>query len=65
MLSPHEIATLLLIESAANARNIDPADLEALVHQELVRLEDRAPGQLLPRLTSQGQNLLQAFAGRR
>lgn len=63
MLSPHEIATLLLINSAHNARQFDPADLEALIDQQLVRLVDEEPGLNKPRLTSEGQHLVQAFAG--
>lgn len=67
MLSPHELATLLLISGGAesldttDSRQIDPVDLHALVDKELVRLEI-LHGQLQsPRLTNDGHSMLRAM----
>jgi hypothetical protein len=60
MLSPHEFATLLLVKDAAD-EIADRAELDALVERQLVALEELASGSLLPRLTRDGDTLLEAF----
>ncbi len=60
MLSPHEIATLMLIDNAHGHGELDPADLEALAGRQLVQLEQEA-GQRHVRLTTQGRAMLTAI----
>lgn len=64
MLSPHEFATLMLIKSAPEQIELDRAELGILLEQQLVALEDLAPGVKLPRVTCNGDSLLQAVAGK-
>lgn len=64
MLSPHEIAALMLVRHAGGHRQIDPADLEVLVGKRLVTLEQDA-GQHQLRLTSQGLAMLAAIGKHR
>jgi hypothetical protein len=64
MLSPHELATLILIDGASNPHQFDPADLDSLVGKSLVHLEDKACGERLAHLTREGQSLLQAISRR-
>ncbi|HTR10669.1 MAG TPA: hypothetical protein VMJ11_29240 [Paraburkholderia sp.] len=61
MLSPHEFATLMLVKDAPDAI-ADRAELDALVERQLVALEERAGGNLLPRLTQEGGSILEAVA---
>ncbi|CAG9164673.1 hypothetical protein [Cupriavidus pinatubonensis] len=67
MLSPHELATLLLINGGpesldtTDSRQIDPADLHALVDKELVHLEILHGQRQSPRLTRNGQSMLRAM----
>ncbi|ODV40489.1 hypothetical protein AWV79_07240 [Cupriavidus sp. UYMMa02A] len=67
MLSPHELATLLLISGGSesldttDSRQIDPADLHALVDKELVQLEILHGRQQSPRLTTHGHSMLRAM----
>ncbi|MDF3838367.1 hypothetical protein P3W85_36370 [Cupriavidus basilensis] len=60
MLSPHEFATLLLARDVQDRRELDPVDLEALLERGLVTLEECAPGQACPHITSHGYALLRA-----
>ncbi|WP_455289231.1 hypothetical protein [Cupriavidus necator] len=62
MLSPHEIAKLLLLQDAKEFDELDPADLGALVERQLVTLEKRPSGHVCPRLTSRGDALLKAVS---
>jgi hypothetical protein len=61
MLSPHEFATLMLVRDAANEIS-DRAELDALIERQLVALEERASGDSRPRLTRDGNTLLEALA---
>lgn len=58
MLSPHEIAKLLLLQEAMEHDELDPADLGALVERQLVA--KRPSRHVRPRLTSRGDALLKA-----
>ena len=67
MLSPHELATLLLINGGpdsldtTDSRQIDPADLNALVDKQLVQVETLHGHRQSPRLTSNGHSMLRAM----
>ncbi|MGO4306223.1 hypothetical protein [Cupriavidus sp. RAF12] len=68
MLSPHELATLMLIgngphthsDTTADTREIDPVDLDALIAQQLVRLESRQGRRPCPQITPHGRSMLEA-----
>ncbi len=62
MLSPHELAMLMLIKSAPDHLELDPLDLEILLQEQLVQLEthssaDKPP----PVLTQHGESVLGAM----
>ncbi|MGX6571239.1 hypothetical protein [Cupriavidus necator] len=62
MLTPHEVATLMLIEDAApNLADLDRAAIEALVERQLVHLEKLGYGDRL-HITTRGSNILHALA---
>lgn len=63
MLSPHEIATLMLLRDRPDPLQLDPIDLEALIRHDLVRVEPLRQGPAFPRLTRRGRTFLEAFAG--
>lgn len=44
MLSPHEFATLLLVKDAPEQANMDRDELDALLEQQLVKLEALGSG---------------------
>ncbi|AYZ97514.1 phage tail assembly chaperone [Burkholderia sp. AU29985] len=44
MLSPHEFATLLLVKDAPDQADMDRDELDALLEQQLVRLEGLGSG---------------------
>jgi hypothetical protein len=61
MLSPHEIAALLLLDDASEIHDLDPEQLDALLEHKLVTMEyGHNSGNALPRLTSQGHSMLDA-----
>lgn len=61
MLSPHEIAALILVTEVPNPEELDPVAIDTLLAHQLVTLENRPPsGQACPRLTSRGDSLLKA-----
>ncbi|NPT61274.1 hypothetical protein [Paraburkholderia elongata] len=62
MLSPHEIATLMLVKDAPG--RIDPgrAELHALLDLELVTVERPAAGFPLPNVTPLGDAILRSIA---
>lgn len=60
MLSPHEIATLMLLETNPRSENFDPGDLDALRERQLVFLEKLASGYAHGRLTAQGRSVLRS-----
>lgn len=60
MLSPYEIATLILVKDAPAPFNLDPSDLNILLEHRLVTREPRPSGRACPRLTQRGQVVLKA-----
>ncbi|WP_432263419.1 hypothetical protein [Cupriavidus sp. TMH.W2] len=60
MLSPHEIAALILIKEAPNPEELDPVAIDTLLAHHFVTLESRPSGQACPRLTQRGDSLLKA-----
>jgi hypothetical protein len=64
MLSPHEFATLMLVNAAPDQIDLDREELDILLERQLVELEELASGHPLPRLTVDGQAVLQAVTRR-
>jgi hypothetical protein len=62
MLSPHEFATLMLIKNAPDQIELDRAELDALLERQLISLENSASGRSCPRITSDGDFILNAIA---
>ncbi|SPS02198.1 conserved hypothetical protein [Cupriavidus taiwanensis] len=65
MLSPHEIAALMILRDSESTRELDPADISALVERQLVRLETSRPDGGPLRLTIAGQRIVNAVDKRR
>jgi len=65
MLSPHEFATLMLVKNAPDQIDLDRAELDTLLERQLVALELLASGHPRPRLTRDGDSVLQAVARKR
>ncbi|MFT0734493.1 hypothetical protein [Ralstonia wenshanensis] len=61
MLSPHEIATLVLVCGDSQPRDLDTVDVEALLALQLLTLERPSPGVTAPRVTLQGHALLKSL----
>jgi hypothetical protein len=64
MLSPHEFATLMLVKSAPDQIDLDRAELDKLLEQQLIALEEIGSGARRPRLTLDGDSLLRVIAGK-
>ncbi|QRQ86235.1 hypothetical protein [Cupriavidus oxalaticus] len=64
MLSPHEIAALMLLKDANETPELDPADLNALARKELVQMDRQAHQQGRVRLTGRGRQFLATIARR-
>ncbi|MFP4895437.1 hypothetical protein [Paraburkholderia sp. EG304] len=62
MLSPHELATLLLSKDAPERIDSDRAELGTLRELQLIANEPAGPGLLFPRVTARGDAVLRAFA---
>ena len=62
MLSPHEFATLMLINTAPDQIGLNREELDALLENQLIALEQLACGRQLPRLTREGRSVLRAVA---
>ncbi|MBB3010000.1 hypothetical protein [Cupriavidus alkaliphilus] len=61
MLSPHEIAALLLLGDAPDIDDLEPDQLDGLLAHKLVTMEHGHAGDnAYPRLTSQGHSMLEA-----
>ena len=61
MLSPHEIAALLLLGDAQEIDDIEPEHLDSLLAHKLVTLEQgHDTNNAYPRLTKQGHSVLEA-----
>ncbi|OUL75670.1 hypothetical protein [Paraburkholderia hospita] len=65
MLSPHEFATLMLVKAAPEQIDLDREELDTLLERQLVALEQLASGARRPRLTRDGDSVLQAVARKR
>jgi hypothetical protein len=62
MLSPHELATLMLVRSSPDQIDTTRAELDTLRDRQLIFLERRAGGWRRPMLTPAGAHLLDAAA---
>lgn len=62
MLSPHEFATLILVRDAPDQIEADRAELGTLLERELVALDEAERGIPRPRITPNGNSVLEAFA---
>jgi hypothetical protein len=62
MLSPHEIATLMLVRSAPEQVEMSRVELGTLLDSQFVSLEKGAGGWRRLTLTAAGQQLLKAVA---
>jgi hypothetical protein len=60
VLSHHEFATLVLVNSSSDPAELDSADVEALLTHQLVRFESIGPNHSRPRVTIEGYAFLQA-----
>ena len=60
MLSPHELAALLLLRDPPDQFGLDQAELDALLEHQLVALEKLPTGQQRVRLTRDGHSVIQA-----
>jgi hypothetical protein len=60
MLSPHEFATLMLVKDAPDQLELDHANLDILLEQQLVALETLSSGQQRPQITGDGVSILKA-----
>lgn len=65
MLSPHEYATLMLVKSSPDQIDMDRGELDTLLGQQLIALASLATGRYRPRVTDEGEFLLQAMARKR
>jgi hypothetical protein len=63
MLSPHEFAALLILDSQ-EPHELNPHDLHALVKRQLVRLEQLTHNRHRLHLTAQGRHILEAIGKR-
>ncbi|WP_233888729.1 hypothetical protein [Paraburkholderia flagellata] len=62
MLSPHELATLILVKAAPERMEADRLELGALRELELIALEPPEAGTPTPRVTPRGDAVLRAIA---
>jgi hypothetical protein len=60
LLSPHEIAALMLLKTDQHLDHLDLGDLDALCERQLVMLEKLASGYTYARLTAQGRSILRS-----
>ena len=62
MLSPHELATLMVVHSAPDQIDMTRVELDTLLDCQLISLEPRAGTWRRPLLTPAGAHLLEAAA---
>lgn len=62
MLSPHECATLILVNDAPDQIELDRAELHTLLEHQFVTMEPLASGHQLPRITPHGHAFPHAVA---
>ncbi|SPK70591.1 conserved hypothetical protein [Cupriavidus taiwanensis] len=65
MLSAHEFAALMILGNCEHDRQLDPADIEALVEHQLVCRERSKSGGWQARLTSEGKRFFDTIGRRR
>ncbi|MEM5425969.1 MULTISPECIES: hypothetical protein [Paraburkholderia] len=65
MLSPHEFATLMLVKSSPDQIDMGREELDTLLEQQLVALESLATGMPRPRITDEGEFLLETIMRKR
>lgn len=58
MLSLHELAALILLDEALDRGDLDLADIETLLTEDLLTLEALPCGRAQPRLTSRGASVV-------
>jgi hypothetical protein len=61
MLSPHEFATLLLLQEAPNQIDMMRDELDALLERQLIQLENLASGLQQWSLTASGDSTIKAI----
>ncbi|HTH61429.1 MAG TPA: hypothetical protein VL689_14860 [Paraburkholderia sp.] len=62
MLSPYEFATLMLVRSKPDQVDMDRAELDTLLEQQLISLEQLTQGHRRLALTHSGRSLLETVA---
>ena len=62
MLSPHELATLMLVKDAPDRMEANRLELGALRELELIEIEPPEAGLPMPRVTPRGDAVLRAIA---
>lgn len=62
MLSPHELATLMLVKDAPERMEADRMELWALRELQLIAIEPPEGGLPIPRVTPRGDAVLRAIA---
>ncbi|AOY93283.1 hypothetical protein BKK79_16840 [Cupriavidus sp. USMAA2-4] len=62
MLSAHELAALMIVDSTHDHRQLNPVDLQTLVDRKLVSLERDTGSSRRPRLTHCGRRVLDVVA---
>ena len=65
MLSPHEFAALMLVKASPDQFDLNREELDTLLEQQLVALEKLASGLHRPRVTHDGESLLQTVMRKR
>ncbi|WP_179401327.1 hypothetical protein [Burkholderia guangdongensis] len=60
MLSPHELATLMLVKSCPDQIDLGREELSVLLEHRLIELERRLSGDFRPYLTRDGDSMLQS-----
>jgi hypothetical protein len=65
MLSPHEVAALLLIKDGRALAHLDRAELDVLQQHHLITLENRESAEIHARVTCRGDSMLRAIARKR
>lgn len=64
MLSPHEFSVLMLVKASPDQIDLGREELDTLLEQQLVVLENLRSGRHRPRVTTDGESLLQAMTRR-
>jgi len=62
MLTPHEIAALMLLDNPTATQQLDPADLNTLIEKQLVQPVHNTQAHRQLRLTGRGYQILDSIA---